>query len=64
MRPDGTDGNLLEGDVRECPGSCVIIHYAHPNMTYYSNYCNIGDTELCSRRAPANKMKLCQRSNY
>ena len=34
MRSDGTDGNVLEGDVNECPGSCLIIHNAHPNKTY------------------------------
>ena len=33
MRLDGTDENMLEGDVNECPGSCLIIHYAHPNKT-------------------------------
>ena len=38
MNPDGTDGNPLEGEERECPGSCVIIHYAHPNKTYSGNY--------------------------
>ena len=39
MNPDGTDGNNLEGEERECPGSCVIIHYVHPFETdFWDNY--------------------------
>ena len=58
MKPDGTDGNPLEGEERECPGSCVIIHYVHPFETdFWGNY-----SRLSNRRRLLNYSSLISKS--